>query len=70
MKHENGLSTYVLQIVVYVAANIAWDTCYYTLLTTIYCIETFEQYVQRNDDHMGTFSHIVGEPTKRFTIVN
>ena len=27
MKHENGLSTYVLQIVVYVAANIAWDTC-------------------------------------------
>ena len=43
---------------------------YYTLMTKIYCIETSEQYVQRNDDHMGTFSHIVGEPTKRFTIVN
>ena len=27
MKHENGLSTYIMHEVVYVAANIAWDTC-------------------------------------------
>ena len=27
VKHENGFSTYILQVVVYVAANIAWDTC-------------------------------------------